>query len=57
MPAALMNIFTLKKLQVNKQFDMASIYVCAAFVKLLSLLKIIIKKYYSLRNKFGGERL
>ena len=29
-----MNIFTLKKLQVNMQFDMASIYVCAAFVKL-----------------------
>ena len=42
-----MNIFTLKKLQVNMQFDMASIYVCAAFVKLQSLLKVILKKYNS----------
>ena len=57
MPAALINIFTLKKLQVNMQFDMASIYVCAAFVKLQSLLKVIIKKYYPSGNKFGGERL
>ena len=40
------------------QFDMASIYVCDAFVKLQSLLKNNNNnKYYALSNKFGAERL
>ena len=43
MPAALMNIFYFLNSQVNMQFDMASIYVSNAFVKLQNLFKKINK--------------